>query len=86
MNSISRYNRDTELESGIRIPKLTRFVVKTAESGIPIAIQSRYNRDTELNMEFRIRRASRYGIEARSFQVTLPEKFLQLKSVLAMFG
>ena len=39
---VSRYNRDTELESGIRIPKLPRFVVKTAESGIPIAIQSRY--------------------------------------------
>ena len=42
MNSVSRWHCDTELESGIWILEIPRFAGKSAEYGIPIAIQCRY--------------------------------------------
>ena len=42
MNSVSRWHCDTELESGTRIPETPRPKGKSAEYGIPIAIQCRY--------------------------------------------
>ena len=67
MNSVSRSHCDTELESGIRISEIPRFKGKSAEYGIPIAIQCRYG------TQYGIPHSPRIAIRNRNteFQVTL---------------